>query len=145
MKANKFFSKFTGEEFDEAIEYILSLKADREFKIIGLTVDDKVDLNTLKEEGLYIIHYYYNSYDDTRSSNKIEVSVFNINSEIICQRYDLKGDTVQRYYDVTEDIWSEWAPVKNILSVDYNEEVSVGKPTLVLRHYDGNASEDYTV
>ena len=42
--------------------------------------------------------------------------------------------TVQRYHDRTDATWSDWAPVKNILSVEEDEVVSVGKPTLILRH-----------
>lgn len=145
MNGSKYYAKFSGQELDKAIEYAMKLRNESDIQVIGSSVDTKVDLNEVKETGVYIAHYYTNSYDDTLSPLRIEVYTFPINDEIICQRYDVKGDTVQRYYSISEDIWSEWAPVKNILSVDEGEVVSVGKPTLVLRHYNGNASEDYSV
>ena len=143
MAVSKYYAKFSGQELDKAIEYILKFKNEFGVTIIGSTIDTKVDLNTLKEDGVYVIHYYENSYDVTLSSSRIELQVFRINSDILCQRYDSRGDTVQRYYSESDMTWSEWAPVKNILSVEEDEVVSVGKPTLVLRHYNGNASEDY--
>lgn len=145
MAGSKYYAKFSGQELDKAIEYAMQLKNESDIQVIGSTVDTKVDLNDLKDTGVYIAHYYTHSYDDTLSSLRIEVYVFPINEDVICQRYDVKGDTVQRYYSISEDVWSDWAPVKNILSVEEGAVVSVGKPTLILRHYNGNASEDYTV
>lgn len=144
MATSKYYAKFTGQELDKAIEYILHLKNEYGLKIIGSSIDDKADLNTIIDDGVYVAHYYINSYDDTLSSTRIELEVFAINEHILCQRYDVKGDTVQRYYDYTDRTWSDWAPVKNILSVEENEVVSVGKPTLILRHVSSltNTSDD---
>lgn len=142
MATNKYYSKFSGTDLDKAVEYILKLKAEAGVIIIGSTPEEVVDLNNVTDIGNYVIHFYSNSYDDSQVPTLMELMVFEITDGIYCQRYDVRGETVQRLYSTVDKEFTNWAPVKNILSVEQDEVVSVGKPTLILRHYNGKASAD---
>lgn len=134
--SQKYYSKYSGSDIDKAIEYALSMRNESGNTIVGSDVDNKADFNTLLDDNTYIAHYYINSYDDSYSPTKIELSVFHIDENTICQKYDYKGESVIRYYSIIDQSWSDWAFSKSILSVTENEEVTVSKPTLILRHVD---------
>ena len=57
MALSKYYAKFTGQELDKAIEYVLQLKNEFGLKVIGSSIDNKVDLNTVTDDGVYVAHY----------------------------------------------------------------------------------------
>jgi len=133
MAAKKYFSRYQGEQFDQAIEYILSLRENSTSKVIASSPDNKADLDTIfDEEGIYTIHYYIHSYDDTDES-AIDLTVVFLDDNTVLQQYKANGTDVERSYNKTTGEWSTWSPVKPFLQLGQDEEVTVSKPTLILR------------
>ena len=135
----KYLSQYEGEDFDKTIEWV---KSQREFSTSHILVSSptaKVDLNDVSfQQGTFTIHYYTNSYDDS-SANPINLDVIFLNDGDILQRYDYFGDTVQRFKQ--GGIWGQWAFVKNFISVNEGDPVSVSADTLVLRSLTTPVSE----
>ena len=127
----KYLSQYEGEDFDKTIEWV---KSQREFStshILESSPTAKVDLNDVSfQQGTFTIHYYTNSYDDS-SANPINLDVIFLNDGDILQRYDYFGNTVQRFKQ--GGVWGQWAFVKNFISVNEGDPVSVSADTLVLR------------
>lgn len=134
-KEEKYFSKFEGKEIDHSVDYTQSLENGSTFKIVGTSVDLKVDLNTLTKPGIYIVHYYENSKDDTKSSLPIKLTVFYIDENTVGQKYELNSRTVSRTCDKQTSTWTEWEFTSiNTLFVEGNTKVSVSDNTLIFRH-----------
>lgn len=135
----KYLSQYEGEDFDKTIEWV---KSQREFStshILESSPTAKVDLNDVSfQQGTFTIHYYTNSYDDS-SANPINLDVIFLNDGDILQRYDYFGNTVQRFKQ--GGIWGQWAFVKNFISVNEGDPVSVSADTLVLRSLTTPVSE----
>ena len=135
----KYLSQYEGEDFDKTIEWV---KSQREFStshILESSPTAKVDLNDVSfQQGTFTIHYYTNSYDDS-SANPINLDVIFLNDGDILQRYDNFGNTVQRFKQ--GGIWGQWAFVKNFISVNEGDSVSVSADTLVLRSLTTPVSE----
>lgn len=135
----KYLSQYEGEDFDKTIEWV---KSQREFStshILESSPTVKVDLNDVSfQQGTFTIHYYTNSYDDS-SANPINLDVIFLNDGDILQRYDYFGNTVQRFKQ--GEVWSQWAFVKNFISVNEDDPVSVSADTLVLRSLATPVSE----
>lgn len=135
----KYLSQYEGEDFDKTIEWV---KSQREFStshILESSPTAKVDLNDVSfQQGTFTIHYYTNSYDDS-SANPINLDVIFLNDGGILQRYDYFGNTVQRFKQ--GGIWGQWAFVKNFISVNEGDPVSVSADTLVLRSLTTPVSE----
>lgn len=135
----KYLSQYEGEDFDKTIEWV---KSQREFStshILESSPTAKVDLNDVSfQQGTFTIHYYTNSYDDS-SANPINLDVIFLNDGDILQRYDYFGNTVQRFKQ--GGVWGQWAFVKNFISVNEGDPVSVSADTLVLRSLATPVSE----
>lgn len=135
----KYLSQYEGEDFDKTIEWV---KSQREFStshILESSPTAKVDLNDVSfQQGTFTIHYYTNSYDDS-SANPINLDVIFLNDGDILQRYDYFGNTVQRFKQ--GGVWGQWAFVKNFISVNEGDSVSVSADTLVLRSLTTPVSE----
>ena len=135
----KYLSQYEGEDFDKTIEWV---KSQREFStshILDSSPTAKVDLNDVSfQQGTFTIHYYTNSYDDS-SANPINLDVIFLNDGDILQRYDYFGNTVQRFKQ--GGVWGQWAFVKNFISVNEGDPVSVSADTLVLRSLTTPVSE----
>lgn len=135
----KYLSQYEGEDFDKTIEWV---KSQREFStshILESSPTAKVDLNDVSfQQGTFTIHYYTNSYDDS-SANPINLDVIFLNDGDILQRYDYFGNTVQRFKQ--GGVWGQWAFVKNFISVNEGDPVSVSADTLVLRSLTTPVSE----
>lgn len=135
----KYLSQYEGEDFDKTIEWV---KSQREFStshILESSPTAKVDLNDVSfQQGTFTIHYYTNSYDDS-SANPINLDVIFLNDGGILQRYDYFGNTVQRFKQ--GGVWGQWAFVKNFISVNEGDPVSVSADTLVLRSLTTPVSE----
>lgn len=135
----KYLSQYEGEDFDKTIEWV---KSQREFStshILESSPTAKVDLNDVSfQQGMFTIHYYTNSYDDS-SANPINLDVIFLNDGDILQRYDYFGNTVQRFKQ--GGVWGQWAFVKNFISVNEGDPVSVSADTLVLRSLTTPVSE----
>ena len=135
----KYLSQYEGEDFDKTIEWV---KSQREFStshILESSPTAKVDLNDVSfQQGTFTIHYYTNSYDDS-SANPINLDVIFLNDGDVLQRYDYFGNTVQRFKQ--GGIWGQWAFVKNFISVNEGDPVSVSADTLVLRSLTTPVSE----
>jgi len=135
----KYLSQYEGEDFDKTIEWV---KSQREFgtsHILESSPTAKVDLNDVSfQQGTFTIHYYTNSYDDS-SANPINLDVIFLNDGDILQRYDYFGNTVQRFKQ--GGVWGQWAFVKNFISVNEGDPVSVSADTLVLRSLTTPVSE----
>ena len=135
----KYLSQYEGEDFDKTIEWV---KSQREFStshILESSPTAKVDLNDISfQQGTFTIHYYTNSYDDS-SANPINLDVIFLNDGDVLQRYDYFGNTVQRFKQ--GGIWGQWAFVKNFISVNEGDPVSVSADTLVLRSLTTPVSE----
>lgn len=130
----KYFSSFTGAEIDASIKTALKLTKETAFDVIESAYGSEADLNSLKKPGIYIIRYYKNSADDSKSSDPIILKVNHVTDTSVEQVYVLNGETQHRYYiDVTKR-WTEWVPSKEIISIDASQTVIVGKPTMILRH-----------
>lgn len=135
----KYLSQYEGEDFDKTIEWV---KSQREFStshILESSPTVKVDLNDVSfQQGTFTIHYYTNSYDDS-SANPINLDVIFLNDGDILQRYDYFGNIVQRFKQ--GGVWGQWAFVKNFISVNEGDPVSVSADTLVLRSLTTPVSE----
>lgn len=135
----KYLSQYEGEDFDKTIEWV---KSQREFStshILESSPTAKVDLNDVSfQQGTFTIHYYTNSYDDS-FANPINLDVIFLNDGDILQRYDYFGNTVQRFKQ--GGVWGQWAFVKNFISVNEGDPVSVSADTLVLRSLTTPVSE----
>ena len=134
IMSSKYFSKFTGAEIDIAIAHALKLSKDTTISIVESAYGSEVDLNDLKNPGVYIVHFYENSVDDARSSEPIILKVNHVTDTSIEQVYVLNGQTYHRYYIGVTDKWTTWSTSNDIISVDASKTVIVGKSTLVLRH-----------
>lgn len=130
----KYFSKFTGAEIDTAIACALRISKETAFSVIDSSYGSEVNLNSLKTPGVFIIHYYENSADDTKSSEPIVLKVNHVTDTSIEQEYVLNGQVYHRYYIGVTKKWTTWTTANGIISVDASETVVVGKPTMVLRH-----------
>ena len=135
----KYLSQYEGEDFDKTIEWV---KSQREFStshILESSPTAKVDLNDVSfQQGTFTIHYYTNSYDDS-SANPTTMDVIFLNDGDILQRYDYFGNTVQRFKQ--GGVWGQWAFVKNFISVNEGDPVSVSADTVVLRSLTTPVSE----
>lgn len=138
-----FYSDYEGEDIDEAVEWVKSYKNTSPSKIIESTFENKVDLNTLLEEGKFTIAYYIHSKDDD-STKTIELEVIKVNRNLTIQRYDLNGLTAQRSYYHESSRWSTWNFVKSFIVADENEEINVGSDTLVFRVVKSRLEEFYS-
>ena len=56
----KYYSKHSGEELDQAIDYVLNQKHNSPTQILDSTVDNKIDLNKLLDPGTWIITHFRN-------------------------------------------------------------------------------------
>ena len=138
-----FYSNYEGEDIDEAVEWVKSYKNTSPSKIIESTFENKVDLNTLLEEGKFTIAYYIHSKDDD-STKTIELEVIKVNRNLTIQRYDLNGLTAQRSYYHESSRWSTWNFVKSFIVADENEEINVGSDTLVFRVVKSRVEDFYS-
>lgn len=131
-----FYSKFEGNDFDKAIEWVLQQMENSTTQTLESSPDNKIDLNTLTyQQGTYIIQYFDEGYEGTSAStdNPIELKVIVLDDNTVIQRYEVGGNTVQRIYDKSTDTWTEWKPVQSFVVAEESESVSVGVDTIVLR------------
>lgn len=141
MAFKKYISKYQGAQFDQAIEYILSLRENSVMKTIESSPANKADLDTIvDEEGIYSIQYYIHSYDDTDES-AISLAVIFVDADTILQQYNANGTGVERIYTKSTGVWSSWLPVKSFIQASQNEVVSVSKPTIVFREITDDVDE----
>lgn len=144
MAATKFISKYKGNDFDKAIEYILREHDLSVFKTLECSISNKIDLDTLNyEEGVFTIQYFINSFDDNDDSPIILNVVF-LDDKHVLQRYNLNGTDVQRVYDSENLQWSDWLFVKSFLKVSENEEVQVPKDTIIFREINTDVDQYFT-
>lgn len=136
-KYKKYYSTYSGEEIDESVAYTQDMKRTSTFTVAGRTIDNKVDLNKIIKPGIYVIHYYQHSIDDTRSSLAIKMEVLYIDDSHIRQQYMYSGKQVSRVYNKTEDKWSEWTYTgrDTIILKNEDDKVSVASNTLIMRPY----------
>ena len=148
----KYFSVYTGEDIDDAVTWVKNHQRVSTAKILESSFENKIDLNTLRdEEGRFTIAYYYHSKDDT-STKTINLDVIFVNDDLVIQRYELNGLVAQRSYYRAARAWTVWNFVKTFILADENEDIEVGTDTLVFRnintpaedYYQGdNVGEDY--
>ena len=135
--ASKYFSKYSGEDFDRAIEYALQMENEGVYQILESGVSNPINLNELTQPGFYSMSYYIGSYDDTRSGETIFVNVFTIGTDRDAgQIYKYNGRDYIRTYDASTTNWTLWEESETGLEykiIDTEEELHVNKSTLVFR------------
>lgn len=133
----KFYSIYPGEEIDEALTHVKKNMKYHPDKIDDSTVDAKLDINTLTDNGNHYVMHYTNSYDDTLSGKQICVTVINFDDHIR-QSYVCEGEVVKRVYDRANDTWSEWKKDSSYIIAEAGEEVHPTKPTIIFQKVQTN-------
>ena len=137
--AEKYQSRFSGEDLDRAIEIILSgQNTSSGHQIIDTSINNKADLNEIIEPSIYSIEYYINGYADSSDTYKpIHLCVADANENYRIQSYKIGNKEVYRYYRIEDELFTEWKVRESVKVVSSNEMVSVDAPTLIIRE-DGD-------
>lgn len=143
----KYLSKFSGAQFDEAIQKVLfGTGVDYGHIILECSESTKINLNDVTSPNTYSIAYYMNSYDDNSVVSPIVLTVTKINDGILEQRYQYGDNQVQRFYNSASSTWSDWnmceAMASNFVSVNKDDAIEVKQPTLVFRKMSEVESEE---
>ena len=132
IREAKYYSQYSGESIDEAIAYIKKLMQNSPDHIVDSTVDAKLDLNTLVDDGNYYVQHFKNSYDDTLSGKQIKVTVINFDNHIR-QNYVCEGENVERVYDRTSSTWSAWKKESPYIISKKGQNQHPTKPTIIFQ------------
>ena len=141
--AGKYISKFSGKELDDAIQYTLQLS--KKYKLFVVDSSQVTDLNTIKDEGRYVIERFINSSDDTESPKYIELLVTTIGDGTIIQSYTSRGKSVERKYNGTKWLsWEEKIFDSNVIrTITKDEEITnISSPTMVFRKMSESSKSD---
>lgn len=128
----KYYSAYPGEETDEALAYTKKNMKYHPDHIADSTVDAKLNLNDLTDNGNYFVVHYTNSYDDTLSGKQIRVTVINFDDHIR-QSYVYEGEIVERFYDQANTTWSAWKKRSPYIIAERGEEPHPTKPTVIFQ------------
>lgn len=133
----KYFMGYPGQDLDVALDWVFEQMNLGGGNILASNEENPIDLNILYEtEGTFRIFFYENSYDDTKSSNPIEITVVADSTGDIIQRYDINGYTVERKMDITTKEWTVWTPKTEYIELGENDTVRVQKDTMIFRKID---------
>lgn len=130
----KHLSPYTGDQYDNAVKYIIQQQLLGNDKIIESTPENPVDLdNMINSEGKFTMENFTGAAEGTESGKPIEVEVFKYPDGSPGQRYDKDGVTVERKYDTETEAWSDWKPVQAFGIVTGDEVLDVATDTIVYR------------
>ena len=134
---NPFPSKYSGEEIDAGIEAALNMRNMLAHVYYPSSEVNKADLNLFLQPKVYRIDYFVNGYAEDSGRRPIDLYVQYINDTTVQQSYKDGDNNLVRTYDVPTQTFTEWeidASGTNVVIASINEEVSVKKPTFVLRY-----------
>lgn len=134
--ADRYFSRFSGQIIDEAVEKALHLDKISDSYVIESTPDKKYNLDELVEkgDGSYRIKYYTNSANDASIVSPIDVHVKHISStELDMQYEETPGVIYYRQYDTLNGLFTQWKQDKTLQIVDTDDVVGVRQQSIVIR------------
>lgn len=134
---NRYLSKYTGEEIDEAVEKITHLDKVSDSITIESSPDNKFNVNDMLEmrNGNYQVSYFTGTADDSSTVRPITIRIRHLDSTTIEQRYEEKpGVVYYRTYNTLTGEFTPWTQSKTIVSIACGETLGVRETALVFRH-----------
>lgn len=133
---NRYLSKYTGEEIDEAVEKINHLDKVSDSITIESSPDNKFDVNDMLEmrDGNYQVSYFTGTANDTSTIRPITIRIRHLDATTIEQRYEEKpGVVYYRTYNTLTKEYTPWTQSKTLYAIPRDETLGVLETALVFR------------